>query len=221
MSGANWIKISVTSVNGGSRANLNMDVYDASQGMEDDWIIYGSSTPAMSMLHTTIGSTTQSFSQMIAAARPGYFPIQENGAISGLDTADGVQNINTWLPLFPGKYVAIALGANDADECISPTTFYNNYVTMVNAVTAAGKVPVVGTFNWSKLSTVQSCGPGLIAKLNELYANYPQVVPGPDLWTYFKNHPELVSSDNQHPTAEGAGLYRQQWANWAIQNIYK
>lgn len=221
MAGANWIRLSVTSVNGGSRSNLNMDVYDASNGLDDDWIIYGSSTPAMSLNHQTLGSNTRSFSQSINEAQPNRFPVQENGSISGWDTNDGVQYLPTLLPLFPGKYVGIALGANDADACMNPTTFYNNYVTMVQTVLAAGKTPVVPIFNWSKLSTVQSCGPGLVDKINQLYANYPQVVKGPDFWTYFKAHPELVSSDNQHPTAEGAGIYRQMWADTALSTVYQ
>lgn len=221
MTGANWVRLNVTAVAGGSRSNLNMDVYDATAGATDDWIIYGSSTPAGSMNHQTIGSTTQSFSQMINQAKPGYFPIQENGSISGLTTADGAQQMSTWLALFPGKYVGIALGANDADGCVSPTTFYNNYVSMIQKVTAAGKIPVIPTMNWSKTANVQSCGPALIDKTYELYVNFPQVIKGPDLWTYFKAHPELVSSDNLHPTPEGMGIYRQLWAQAALANVYK
>lgn len=220
MSGANWIRLSVTSIRGGSNADINMDVYDASQGLSDDWIIYGSSTPSMAVQHTMIGNTAQSFSQIINAARPAYFPVQENGSISGINTADGVNNINAWLAIFPGHYVAIALGANDADECMSNTTFYNNYATMIRAVTNTGKVPVVPMFNWSKLSTVQSCGPRLIDQINRLYVDFPQVVKGPDFWTYFMSHPELISSDNTHPTDVGLGIYRQMWADTMLANVY-
>jgi lysophospholipase L1-like esterase len=197
-----------------------MDVYDASKGLSDDWIIYGSSTPSMAMQHTVIGNNAQSFSQIINAARPAFFPVQENGSISGIDTVDGVNNINTWLAIFPGHYVAIALGANDADECMSNTTFYNNYATMIRAVTSAGKVPVVPLFNWSKLSTVQSCGPRLIDQINKLYVDFPQVVKGPDFWTYFMSHPELISSDDTHPTDVGLGIYRQMWADTMVANVY-
>ena len=33
---------------------------------------------------------------------------------------------------------------------MSATTFYNNYVTMVQAVVNAGKVPVVPTIPWAR-----------------------------------------------------------------------
>ena len=221
MTGANWIRLNVTAVLGGSNVDINMDVYDASQGLADDWIFYGSSTPSMAMNHTVIGNATQSFSQMINQARPGYFPVQENGSISGIDTFDGVANINSWLGIFPGKYVAIALGANDADECVDPATFYANFVTMINAVTNAGKIPVIPLFNWSKLSTVQSCGPALIQQIKQLYIDYPQVVQGPDFWTFYMNNPGLISSDNTHPTDVGLGIYRQMWAQAMLANVYK
>ena len=220
MTGANWIRLSVTAVLGGSKSDINMDVYDASQGLADDWIIYGSSTPSAAMNHTVVGTTLQSFSQMINQAKPNYFPIQENGSISGIDTFDGVNNINTWLAQFPGKYVAIALGANDADECVAPATFYSNYVRMINAVTGAGKIPVVPLFNWSKLAAVQSCGPGLIQEIKQLYIDYPQVVQGPDFWTFFMNNPQLISSDNTHPTEVGMGIYRQMWAQTMLAKVY-
>jgi hypothetical protein len=221
MTGANWIRLSVTAVLGGSNADINVDVYDASQGLADDWIIYGSSTPSAAMNHTVVGNTLQSFSQMINQAKPNYFPVQENGSISGIDTFGGVNNINTWLAQFPGKYVAIALGANDADECVAPATFYSNFVTMINAVTSAGKIPVVPLFNWSKLAPVQSCGPGLIQEIKQLYIDYPQVVQGPDFWTFFMNNPQLISSDNTHPTDIGLGIYRQMWAQTMLANVYK
>jgi lysophospholipase L1-like esterase len=219
--GANWIRLNVTAVLGGRNADINMDVYDASQGLADDWIFYGSSTPSMAMNHTVIGNNPYSFSEIVNAQRPGYFPVQENGSISGIDTFDGVANINTWLPLFPGKYVAIALGANDADECVDPTTFYNNYVTMVKAVTNAGKVPVVPLFNGSKLANVQSCGPALVQEIKQLYIDYPQIVQGADFWTFYMQNPNYISSDNTHPTDIGLGIYRQMWADTMLLNVYR
>ena len=220
MNGANWIRLNVTSVNGGNNANLNMDIYPADTGSADSWIIYGSSTPSMSLNHNNIGTLTKSFSQLVNEANPNYYPVQENGSISGINTNDGVQNIDSWLAIFPGKYVAIALGANDASECMNSTTFYNNYVTMINKVTSAGKIPVIPLFNWSKQSSVQNCGPALIDKINLLYTNFPQIIKGPDFWNYYKSHPELISSDNTHPTTEGLAIYRQMWAQSAIANVY-
>ena len=91
---------------------------------------------------------------------------------------------------------------------------------MVNAVLDAGKVPVVPILNWSKLSTVQRCGPALVDKIKLLYANYPQVVRGPDFWTYLKDRPKLISTDDVHPTEVGLGRYRELWVQSALTNVY-
>jgi hypothetical protein len=54
-----------------------------------------------------------------------------------------------------------------------------------------------------------------------LYKAFPQIIKGPDLWTFFKSHQNLISSDNIHPTGErGFGAYRQQWANLVLATVY-
>jgi len=220
MRGASWVRLNVTAARGGY-PSINMDIYDADKGLNDDWIIYGSSTPSMAMGHTLKGKTLQSFSQMVNRAEPKYFPVQEDGSISGLAASDGAKNINTWLGFFPGRYVLLAFGANDAERCVDPSVFRADYVTMLNSVTNAGKIPVVPTFNWSKLEEVYNCGPALIKEIENLYVDYPNIVRGPDFWTYYKTNPELISSDNTHPTEIGLGLYRELWAKAMLATVYK
>jgi hypothetical protein len=91
---------------------------------------------------------------------------------------------------------------------------------MIQAVLAAGKIPVVPTIPWARTANVQSCGPGFNAKIQTLYAAYPQIVHGPDLWTFFSANPSLIGSDNLHPSTAGYGAYRQQWANAMLANVY-
>ena len=67
--------------------------------------------------------------------------------------------------------------SSDANSCVSATTFYNNYVTMVKAVLAAGKIPVVPTIPWARTANIQNCGTGFVAKIQALYAAYPEIVP--------------------------------------------
>ena len=151
---------------------------------------------------------------------PAYFPAYEDGGIGGLVSGDGASHINSWLSTFPGRYVGLAYGTNDANGCMSPTGFYNNYVTMVQAVINVGKVPIVPTIPWARTQDVQNCGPGLNAKIQQLYANFPQVVHGPDLWQFFFTHQNLISGDNLHPSEAGYVAYRQQWADAMVANVY-
>ena len=91
---------------------------------------------------------------------------------------------------------------------------------MVQAVISAGKVPVVPTIPWARTGDVQTCGPGLNAKIQLIYTNFPQVVHGPDLWAFFSTHQNLISGDNLHPSEAGYVAYRQQWADAMVANVY-
>jgi lysophospholipase L1-like esterase len=223
MTGDNWIRINVTAIDGSSgnmNAEINMDVHDASIAADDTWMFYGDSITADGMAHHPIGGSGPNFSQLINTARPAYFPAFEEGGIGGLTTVDGVAHINTWLPVTPAHFVGLSYGTNDANSCMNANTFYNNYVTLVQAAINAGKVPVVPTIPWARTQNVQNCGPGLVAKIQLLYSNFPQVVHGPDLWTFFITHQNLISGDNLHPNAAGYVAFRQQWADAMVANVY-
>jgi lysophospholipase L1-like esterase len=223
MNGYNWIRIYVTSSDGSAEnmdAAINMDVYTAEKALADDWIFYGDSITAMGMDQYTVG-VVPAFANLINAKLPDRFPVQEGGGIGYLTSGDGVKYIPTWLSLFPGKYVGLSYGTNDANSCIGATVYYNNYVTMVQAVLKAGKIPIVPKMPWSRTSNIQSCGPALIQKIEVLYQAFPRIIHGPDLWTFFKMHQNLVSGDDIHPTNQGLGAYRQQWVTQVYSVVYK
>jgi len=222
MTGDNWVRINVTAIDGSVQnydVAINMDVFDVSGGVNDDWIFFGDSITAGAMDHTTVGGVA-SFAQLINASASGYYPIDESGGIGYLTSSDGAAHITTWLPLFLGKYVGLSYGTNDALGCVDPNTFYQNYLTMVQAVLAAGKIPVIPHIPWGRDSNLQNCIPGLNAKIDALYQAFPQIIRGPDLWAFFQAHQSLISSDNIHPTDTGFGAYRQQWANAMLQAVY-
>ena len=220
-SGYNWLRLNVTASDGSPLNDdvaLNMDVHDVSLGVEDDWIFYGDSITASAMDLSPRGVGT--FAQLIHASDPPYFPAAEDGGIPFLASYDAVKFIPTWLGIFPGHFVGLSYGSNDANGCTSVDGFYNNYVTMVQAVLDAGKIPVVPTIPWAPTANVQTCGPAFNAKIEALYAAYPQIVRGPDLWTFFSTHRELFSGGDLHPTDEGDAAYRQSWANAMLAAVY-
>src|SRR5947209_4749598 len=80
MTGNNWIRINVTAVDGSLEnfdTAINMDVYNASPGISDDWIFFGDSITAGAMGHVTMGGVN-SFAQLINAQSPDNFPVQES-----------------------------------------------------------------------------------------------------------------------------------------------
>src|SRR5579863_590464 len=144
MAGNNWLRIHVTAIDGATEnndANIKMDVFDANTATADDWIFFGDSITAITMAQSTIDGV-KFFAQLINDKVPNDFPIQEAGGIGYVQSNTGAQYINTWLSLFPGKYVALDYGTNDANGCVSPASFYSNYVMMIQAVLKAGKIPI-------------------------------------------------------------------------------
>lgn len=222
MAGDNWLRINVTAADGSPQnydISINMDVYDVSGGTVDDWIFFGDSITAGAMSHVTVNGV-KSFAQLISAAAHNAFPAQEDGGTGYLKSADGAKYIDTWLALFPGKYVVLSYGTNDALGCVNPQVFYNNYTFMVRAVLQDGKIPVVPHFPWAKDANIQSCGPRLNAQIDALYKAFPRIIKGPDLWAAFRSHQSLISNDTIHPNDEGYAFYRDLWANAMFTAVY-
>lgn len=222
MAGYNWVRINVTKVDGSIEnydVSINMDVFDARTALASDWIFYGDSITAGAMGHQTLASVS-AFAQLIHEKSSTNYPVQESGGIGYLTSADGVKYLHDWLGMFPGKYVGLSYGTNDALGCVSSDEFYSNYVTMVQDVLNAGKTPLVPHIPWGKNANIQKCAPALNAKIDALYQAFPQIIHGPDMWAFFQSHQDLISNDLIHPTDAGFAAYRQQWANTALASIY-
>jgi lysophospholipase L1-like esterase len=222
MSRYRWIRLNITAADSlptESYAMLNLDVYDAGKGKPDSWLFLGDSITMEAMHHRPVDGV-RNFSQLIAAARPKLYPAFEDGGIGFLHSSDGAQRIKGWLRTFPGRYVGLSYGTNDANACAPSAVFYRSYVTMVRAVLGAGKVPIVPTIPWARAANVQSCAPRLNTRIRALYKAYRRVVRGPDLWTYFKSHQDLIGPDGLHPSPKGLAAYRSLWATAMLRNIY-
>ena len=171
MTGNNWLRINVTASTApreNNDAEMNMDVHDASaDGASDSWIFYGDSITEDGMPHEPISGSSPNFSQLINTARPAYFPAYEDGGIGG---SFGRRRL-------AHQFVAVDLprplrrpGLRDErrERLHEPTGFYNNYVTMVQAVINAGKVPIVPTIPWARTRTSRTAAPALNAKIQQL-----------------------------------------------------
>jgi hypothetical protein len=228
MKGCNWVRFMATSSDG-TKDNegiaLNMDIYDASNGTEDDWIFIGDSITQMSMNHGSLDSKAGkgTFTELVNRHNKKYFPVQENGGTGYMTSADGAKNIERWVWSFPGKYVGLSYGTNDAWTGMDPKDFYTCYEKMVKTVLAAGKVPVIPrSIPWSTTQgQIQKNGALLDREVQKLFRKYPAIIKGPDFREYFKNNPKLISQDGEHPSwPEGLFMYRKLWADAAIKEVY-
>ena len=107
---------------------------------------------------------------------------------------------------YPGRYVALAYGTND-----SPMGFAME--PLVQKVIAAGRVPVVPHIPWQDDPTVDANIVQMNMAIDALYAKYPQILPGPDLYATFLNRPDLYpDAGGPHPNSDGEEVQRAAWA---------
>lgn len=229
MTGNNWIRINVTGVTGSISNNnvaLNMDIHDAHLGVQDSWLMLGDSITQRGFDHDDI-ALGPILAAQINTLKSSYFPCIEDGGLGGFTAADGAAHIATWLSVFPGKYVGLNFGTNDANGGGSLlTNFQANMTTMINAVIAAGKIPVIPTIPWGNTTNLLANVSTLNTVIQGLYTTFPQIVKGPDLYAYFNAHQSEIGSDGIHPTdpflSTGNGYvdYRSQWAAALVANVY-
>ena len=219
MEGYNWIRINISGNDGktGGNTSINMDIHNVSDGISDSFIFYGDSITACGMMNC-YGT---GFAEYVNQIDGRYYPIQENGGIGGIRSIEGAENIDRWLESFPGKYVSIAYGTNDAWGNPSGTEqYYNNTEYMVKSILAAGKIPIIPTIPYAKESAVGDNVPAYNAMIEKIYEKYPQVIKGPDFYEFFKENPDLLSSDGVHPAENGYAEMRKLWAKTMYDAIY-
>lgn len=220
MEGYNWIRMNLLKADGetGKQASINFDIHNVSNGISDSWLFLGDSITAGGM----VNAWGTSFATFVSRLDPKYFPVQENGGIGGITSRDGKENIDRWLSTYPGKYVSIAYGTNDAwGNQIGADNYYANTKYMIDAVLALGKTPVLPKIPYATEPGVNTYLPEYNAKIDLLWEEYgDKLVKGPDFEAYFKENPEGLSSDGVHPSSEGYEEMRRIWAETMYANVY-
>jgi hypothetical protein len=162
------------------------------------------------------------FMQQVQAGYPAYFPSQLDGGVGGWssgsplakDSSTGNAYIDEFLSAFPGHFVALDYGTNDAlGGGSSVSAFTGNMSQLITKVLAAGKVPLLPrSIPWGCNPSIQANGPAINADLQALLHEFPQALPGPDLWSFFNSNHGEIGPDCIHPTLTGgAADYRRLW----------
>jgi len=245
LSGYNWVRMSVTAVKGQSGANdatFQMDIHDISQGNQDNWLFLGDSITMEGFNHHNIDGSAWAggnYQQLINAAQPPYFPLVIDGGAGATTMQWGYDNRVALLQNFTGQYVAISFGTNDANvsgalDATTVNTWYSNLLGLVDYVTSLGKTPVVGEIPWGNASGgwLATNAQTLNSRIDQLYTDRPQVIHGPDLYTFFNAHQNLINNDGIHPTYDHsvtAGTYQgfvgyewlqREWRDAMLANVY-
>lgn len=200
MNGANWVRMNVSKSTSTSQVHFDLDVHSAPDGATDSWLFMGDSI--------TFLMSTYAFSdlpKLVNTAVPARWPAVIPAGIGGTNTTTALAAIQDTMTDFPGRFVTLNYGTND-----HPNEYHME--ELVQAVIAAGKVPVVPHMPWSAQQSIQDAGPAINQMIDDLYAKYPAILHGPDFWAIFNGRTDLIPADDIHPNDAGKEEFRKQWA---------
>jgi len=210
--GQRWVRLSVTRLP--ARVNEwglhldEIDLHDLSDGGNDVWIFLGDSITA-GVLDRAPGHRP-SFADRVAARHPAYTPAMIQAGKGAIHSAEMVRWVDPVLALNPdARVVAIGIGSNDWD----PVAFRRDLTAIVDRVQAAGKIAMVARIPYrSDAKEVD-----FQARLNEVVDEVTRargLLPGPDLYGWFKAHPEQLT-DHLHMDDAGSRALQRLWAEAA------
>jgi hypothetical protein len=200
INGANWVRMNVTKSSDPNMVQLDLDVHSAPDGATDSWMFMGDS---ITFLYT--GYPFSDLPELVNTAAADRWPAVVPAAEGGTNTSTAMSAIQDYLTDFPGRFVTLNYGTND-----TPTDFHME--ELVEAVLAAGKVPVVPHMPWSAQANIQTAGPLINQMIDALYVKYPAILKGPDFWAIFNGRTDLIPATDIHPNDAGEEVFRTQWA---------
>jgi hypothetical protein len=206
LNGANWVRMNISKGPPNAQVSIDMDVHSAPDGATDAWLFMGDSITAISL-----SRAFSNLQRLVHDLKPSNYPAVIGAGVGGTSTGTAVGVIDKYLKDYPGRFVVLGYGTND-----HPKEFQME--ALVQKVLAAGKIPVIPHMPWSDARLEE--GPMINAMIDALYAKYPQVVRGPDLWAGFTNRGDLIASGDVHPNQTGQLEWRKMWAAMMV-GIYQ
>jgi lysophospholipase L1-like esterase len=213
--GQRWVRLVVTrladKVNPWGLFLDEIDVHDLSWGGDDVWLFLGDSITAGVFDRST--PHQPSFAEEIARAHPGYHPALIDAGLCRARAGDALARLDEILALNPdARVVAVDLGANDGD----PRALGEALAAIIARLKAAGRIPVLG-----RIPFQTSYDQDYVAPKNEVLdalVASQGLLPGPDLYAWFKAHPDRLA-DGLHPDDAGSVQMSRLWAD-AVAPLY-
>ncbi len=205
--GQRWVRMVVTGLSPDVAYGLfldEVDVHDVSRGGDDVWVFFGDSIT--SQVYDRAPGHQPSFPEVIARSHPGFFPATVSAGFGSLHHFDAVRRIDEVLEANPeARVIALGFGSNDWN----PDAFRGDLVEVVRKVQAAGRIPIVARIPF-RVGSPEDFAARLNAVVDEVTERFG-LLPGPDLYSWFKEHPEQLP-DGLHPDDEGSREAIRRWA---------
>ncbi len=216
--GKRWVRMVVTA--GANALGVSIDelaVHDVSASAAalpaDTWFFMGDSITA-GAFRRQLGAGT-GFDELIHAQRPTFAPTILNGGIGGELSTMGLAHVADWLDANPDiQHFAILYGTNDSWGVQTPSSanlvkFTSNMTSIVDMLIAAGRVPILARIPFATMFH-DNLAP-FNAAIDEISTSHG-LPCGPDLYSWFRDHPEELSSDGVHPSDIGYRSLNRLWA---------
>ena len=200
---------------------LEIEAFDMSNGGTDTWFFMGTSISQMGIKQQDTDSTT---AQLIHARHPQFTPAMLRGGIGCINSTEVVEHLNEYLEYAGNvKFWAIEMGTNDAwgGGDWNLNTYVSNMQTIIDSAKAHGITPIIARIIATDSSKAGwQVNPAFLEAVDKLTADN-NLPAGPDFFTYFKEHPELLASDGVHPNSDtkGGQAMHHLWAE-ALSPLY-
>lgn len=207
-----------------SGALLEIEAFDVSEGGNDTWFFMGTSISQMGIKQQD-DDLSKATADWIHEKYPQYTPAMLRGGIGCINSTEVVAHLEEYLAYAGNvQFWAIEMGTNDAwgGGDWNLETFRKNMQTIIDSAKAHNIVPILARIIATDSSKATwQINPKFLEAIDSL-TTQNNLPPGPDFYTYFREHPELLGSDGVHPNAETGGghMMHQLWAE-ALYPLYE
>ncbi|MDO5575521.1 MAG: hypothetical protein Q4F84_00460 [Fibrobacter sp.] len=206
---AEWVRIHVIK---GSGVLDEIEVFDITNGSEDIWFFAGTSISANTYKGTP---PVSNFADLVNAANSSFTPAMIRGGIGCQNSNVFVQNISTYLEMAKDAHFwAIEHGTNDAWGGYNggAANFRRNLQTIIDSCKANGIEPILARVLATNETSAQwQVHQDYLTCIDEL-TKENNLIPGPDLFSWFKDNPQGLASDGVHPNEIGSAKIQELWA---------
>lgn len=203
---------------------LEIEVFDVTNGSEDTWFFMGTSISQMGLKQQE-SDTTKTTAALIHEKFPDHTPAMLRGGIGCINSDEVVAHLPQYLENVGNVHFwAIEMGTNDAwgGGDWNLQNYIQNMQIIIDSAKAHGITPIIARI-------IATDSAKATWQVNPLYLNaldslveVNKLPKGPDFFSYFKEHPELLASDGVHPNAEtgGGSAMHRLWAD-ALTPLYE
>jgi len=215
--GANWVKMAVDS---GTGYIDEIEIYDASNGFEDSWFFAGTSITANAFKGPVKPET---FSDIVNSKYSSFTPAIIRGGIGCILSTAFANSISGYIACEGNMaYWAIEMGTNDAwgGDTSNLSVFKTNLQKVIDSCKAHGIKPIIARIIATDSAVVKwQVNPRYLDVIDTLTSKN-NLIPGPDFYTWFKNHTDAYNSDGVHPDSIGGLAIQELWTE-KMDSLYK